>query len=331
MQTSDIELRARDLDEARKIRIVKSGDIDIEKWAKSSDIGQFVRDPTEWLLEISAEYDVKTTSKRVCMPWTKTHEGFDFRKGEVTVYAGSNGGGKSLATGQIAMSLIEQGEKVCVASFEMKPKRTLLRMLRQFGGFNFDVPLLHGENRIHSIIADFSIWADGHLWLYDQQGSVSPRQVVAMARYCAVELGIGHIFVDSLMKCVSGEDAYNEQKQFVDELCAIARDNNIHIHLIHHIRKGSSEEIKPNKMDIKGSGSITDQVDNVFIWWRNKKKEHDIQNGNPLDNTQPDAIMMCEKQRNGESERWYNFWYDKDSQQFIENANAGPTKWKNRD
>jgi len=331
MQTSDIELRARDLDEARKIRIVKSGDIDVEKWSKSNDIGQFVRDPVEWLLEISAEYDVKTTSKRVCMPWTKTHEGFDFRKGEVTVYAGSNGGGKSLATGQIAMSLIEQGEKVCVASFEMKPKRTLLRMLRQFGGFNFDVPLLHGENRIHSIIAEFSVWADGYLWLYDQQGSVSPRQVVAMARYCAVELGIGHIFVDSLMKCVSGEDAYNEQKQFVDELCAIARDNNIHIHLIHHIRKGGSEETKPNKMDIKGSGSITDQVDNVFIWWRNKKKEHDIQRGNPPDNTQPDAIMMCEKQRNGESERWYNLWYDKDSQQFIENANAGPTKWKNRD
>ena len=94
-----------------------------------------------------------------------------------------------------------------------------------------------------------------------------------MVRYCAKERGITHFFVDSLMKCVSGEDDYNGQKLFVDELTAIARDHGIHIHLVHHIRKPSDESHKPSKYDYKGSGSITDQVDNVISVWRNKAKE----------------------------------------------------------
>ena len=75
-----------------------------------------------------------------------------------------------------------------------------------------------------------------------------------MARYCAKELGIKHVFIDSLMKCVRGEDDFNGQKDFVDELCSLARDNQIHIHLVHHIRKLSSEAETPDKTDVKGSG-----------------------------------------------------------------------------
>ena len=322
----DIERKARDLDEARKVRLVKSGDIDIEKWAKAQDIGQYVKDPAGWLLEIAEDYE-REPKVKITMPWSKTQKSFDFRPGEVTVYAGSNGGGKSLMTGQVALGLIKQKQKICIASFEMKPKRTLSRMLRQFAGYNFDAPGFNVSEKVAKICVDFSIWADGCLWLYDQQGSVNARQVVAMTRYCAVELGIQHVFIDSLMKCVSAEDAYNEQKMFVDELCAVARDHGIHIHLIHHIRKGSSEEVMPNKMDIKGSGSITDQVDNVFLWWRNKKKENALRANDTSEMLGPDAMLMCEKQRNGEGEEWYTLFFERDSQQYIEVMNAGAMKW----
>jgi twinkle protein len=166
------------------------------------------------------------------------------------------------------------------------------------------------------------------LWLYDQQGTVTAQQVIAVSRYSAVELGVQHIFIDSLMKCVSGEDDYNAQKSFVDELTSLARDHNVHVHLIHHIRKLQSEEVKPNKNDIKGSGSISDQVDNVLMVWRNKKKEHDAQNG-VVDVMIPDAYLMCEKQRNGEAEDWYSLWYHKDSQQFVEYHDSIPMSFDN--
>jgi twinkle protein len=325
-----IEERASQLDEMRRIRVITNKDVDFDKWVKASDAGKDVKDVSVYLDEMREELKAPVREVTYTMPWQNTQSTFRYRMGEVTVYAGTNGGGKSLITGQIALDLIRQGCKVCIASFEMKPKRTLYRMLRQFCGENIEHAQLMGRD-LTKTMDRLQRFAGGQMFLYDQQGTVNARQVIGVARYCAVELGVNHFFVDSLMKCVAGEDDYNGQKNFIDELTSLARDHNIHIHLIHHIRKGSSEETKPNKMDIKGSGSITDQVDNVFIWWRNKKKEHDIQNGNPPDNTQPDAIMMCEKQRNGESEHWYNLWYDKDSQQFVEIANAGPRKWKNHD
>jgi twinkle protein len=72
--------------------------------------------------------------------------------------------------------------------------------------------------------------------------------------------------------CVVAKTTTTRRKSFVDELTALARDHNVHIHLIHHIRKLSSEEVKPNKNDIKGTGAIADQVDNVLLMFRNKAK-----------------------------------------------------------
>ena len=324
MQTSDVQKRAQELDDARKIRIVRPDEVDFEKYLKANDVAQKVKGAGEFLDEIEAEIASPVEEVSQTMPWTKTHTGFQFRAGEVTLYAGGNGGGKSMITGQIAMGLIKQGQRVMIASFEMKPKRTLFRMLRQFAGENIDAPRYIDKNRYLSALIDrMRNFAHVNLWLYDQQGTVTAQQVIAVSRYSAVELGVQHIFIDSLMKCVSGEDDYNAQKSFVDELTSLARDHNVHVHLIHHIRKLASEEVKPNKNDIKGSGSISDQVDNVLMVWRNKKKEHDAQNGS-VDPMIPDAYLMCEKQRNGESEDWYSLWYLKDSQQFVEYHDSIP-------
>ena len=324
MQMFDVQKRAQELDEARRIRVVRPDDIDFEKYLKTNDVAQKVRGAHEFLDEIEDELASPTKDEFQTMPWPKTHEGFQFRAGEVTLYAGGNGGGKSMVTGLIALGLIKQKQKVMIASFEMKPKRTLFRMLRQFAGENIDAPrYLDKAKYMTSLIDRMRRYAHEFMWLYDQQGTVTAQQVIAVSRYSAVELGVQHIFIDSLMKCVSGEDDYNAQKSFVDELTSLARDHNVHIHLIHHIRKLASEEVKPNKNDIKGSGSISDQVDNVLMVWRNKKKEHDAQNGS-VDPLIPDAYLMCEKQRNGESEDWYSLWYHKESQQFIEQHDSYP-------
>ena len=324
MQMSEIQKRAQELDEARRIRVVRPDEIDFDKYLKANDVAQKVRNASEFLAEIEEELANPVEEESQTMPWTKTHQGFQFRPGEVTLYAGGNGGGKSMITGQVAMGLIKQRQRVMIASFEMKPKRTLFRMLRQFAGENIDAPRYIEKGRYMTALIDrLRRFAHANLWLYDQQGTVTSQQVIAVSRYSAMELGVQHIFIDSLMKCVSGEDDYNAQKAFVDELTSLARDHNVHIHLIHHIRKLQSEEIKPNKNDIKGSGSISDQVDNVLMVWRNKKKEHDAQSGT-VDPMIPDAYLMCEKQRNGEAEDWYSLWYHKDSQQFVQHHDSYP-------
>lgn len=307
------------------MELLNSEEINFEQYLKLTEAHMKVKDASVFIDELKEDIANPIVIKKVSMPWSKTINEFDFRNGEVTLYAGSNGGGKSLITGQIALGLIKQDQKVCIMSFEMKPKRTLMRMTRQFSGVDLENPFMKDKvNTINGYYERLKKFSTGKLWLYDQQGTTNTKQVISVARYCAVELGVSHIFIDSLMKCVSGEDDYNAQKAFVDELTALARDHNVHIHLIHHIRKLESEEKMPNKNDVKGTGAIADQVDNVLLMWRNKKKERMIRNGEEIKGMQPDAMLMCEKQRNGESEEWYQLWYHKDSQQFVEDEEAVP-------
>lgn len=326
-----LEDRAIDLDEARKARILKSEVIDVAKYLHAEDVTIRVKRATEWTASIKESYLNSRKETKIVMPWARTHGGFAYRDGEVTVYAGGNGGGKSLITGQIALHLLRQGQKVCIASFEMKPEKTLERMVRQFAGEYVDEPLAGDLTHYYdNLFVRFDAYLSDKMYLYDQQGTTSTDKVIAMSRYCATELGVKHIFIDSLMKCVKGEDDFNGQKNFVDELTALARDHNIHIHLVHHIRKLVSEEQQPNKHDLKGSGSISDQVDNVFLVWRNKKKENMRNRGEMIDETQPDTYLMCEKQRNGEAQEWYGLFYHSGSQQFLDNLGGAPMDFDNK-
>jgi len=304
---------------------LNSEEIDFEQYLKLTEAHMKVKDVSVFIDELKEDARNPVVINKISMPWGKTLGEFDFRSGEVTLYAGSNGGGKSLITGQIALGLIKQDQKVCIMSFEMKPKRTILRMTRQFSGVDLDNPFLKDKAKVNEEYYErLRKFSSGKLWLYDQQGTTSSKQVISVARYCAVELGITHIFIDSLMKCVAGEDDYNGQKAFVDELTALARDHNVHVHLVHHIRKLESEEKLPNKNDVKGTGAIADQVDNVLLMWRNKKKERMIRDGEEIKGIAADAVLMCEKQRNGENENSYQLWYHKDSQQFVEDEQSVP-------
>jgi twinkle protein len=130
--------------------------------------------------------------------------------------------------------------------------------------------------------------------------------------------------IDSLMKCGINEDDYNGQKRFIDQLCAAAKDTGCHIHLIAHSRKGQDELTAPNKMDVKGSGSITDQVDNVITVWRNKRKEQAIaaSKTTPEILDMPDALLIVDKQRHGEWEGKIGLYFDKPSFRYVEHDGA---------
>lgn len=234
------------------------------------------------------------------MPWRKTHDHIRFRPGEVSLWMGINGHGKSLVTSQIALDFLHQGDRVCIASFEMKPRATIARMVRQ--GF--------GTHQPSAIAVDaFITHASGKLWLYDKMGQTDPKHLLAIMRYARRKLGINHFFVDSIMKVVKGEDDYNGQKEFVNIICDFAQDTDCHVHLIHHSRKLGDENDVPGKMDAKGSGAIVDQIDQSFTVWRNKRKEQDRQKGKEIDETIPDALIVCDKNRHGEWEGRIGLYY----------------------
>ena len=79
-------------------------------------------------------------------------------------------------------------------------------------------------------------------------------------------------------------------------------------------------------MDVKGTGAITDQVDNVLTVWRNKKKEEQRVAGTAV-HTEPDALVICDKQRNGEWEGKIGLFFHPGSMQFMSDCNATPTRF----
>lgn len=289
------------------MQLVKADEIDFNLYMLPEEKGEKVKPASFWTEAMLQRLYGETSNQGALLPWVKTHELIAFRPGEVTLWPGINGHKKSMVTGQALLGFIANGQRGCIASLEMKPDRTLDRMAKQ----------AHGNKPAIAYARRFAAWTDGRLWMYDQLGQMDWQRMVAVVRYCAEKLKVDHFVIDSLMKCVKGEDDYNGQKEFVDSLCAVAKDKNIHVHLVHHARKQQNEDSPPNKFDAKGSGSITDQVDNVITVWANKKKDAQRAQGKPVDEMEPDGLLIVDKQRNGEWEGRIALWFDAPSLSYM--------------
>jgi twinkle protein len=304
--------------------------IDFAAYLRATDHMVLVKPASTFVDKAKERLRHHSRMKKTYLPWFKTQDSFYFRPGEVTMVAGQNGHGKTDLTTQVALSLIGQNEKVCIASFEMKPEITVQRMVRMFAGTNPLSHEYHGEQGIQvleGLYDDFKGWST-NLWLYDQTGTANAETVLGMVRYCAKELGITFVVIDSLMKCVKGEDDYNGQKDFIDQMCAAAKDCNIHIIIVHHLKKPANEGVMPDKHDTKGSGAITDQVDNLMMVWRNKPKEEERRKQSGKKQDEPDSYLAVRKQRNYEGsddgEPLIALWRHRDAGQFIGNAGDSP-------
>lgn len=294
---------------------------------------------SDYLEALKQSVRIRHKESRVFLPWEKANPFFEFRSGEVTLWAGQNGHGKSQVTDMVKLSLIGQDQKVGNASFEMKPVTNLRRMSRMYMGSNPFSDLFAGDDGALSVLdelfEEFCEWAKGKLYMFNQQGDVDPQRVVGFVRYCAKELKLNHIFVDNLAKSIRNEDDYNEQKAFMGTMCSIAHDHGCHIHIVHHLKKpAGGETAKPDKYDVKGSGSLTDQPDNIFLVWRNKPKEESRKAGKSDKDQEPDCILFNRKQRNYEGDGDNNeptiaLWLHHQSLQFLSEAGRSPMFFPN--
>jgi len=243
-------------------------------------------------------------------PWGRLTDDFRLRMGEMTVWAGYNGSGKSQLLGNIMAWLLPM-KKVCIASMEMPLDMLAIRMYRQISGTNIPSP---------EYVEKINKKLEGRLFLYNVLGSITADRAFALARYCADELGINHLVIDSMVKCGTGADGETNARQtrLVNTLQSIIQQKNMHIHLVHHLRKGTSEGHLPNKFDLKGAGEIADLTDNLVLVWRNKPKEDAKGKSNYKDfEDRPDCVLSCVKQRHGECEPKVGLYFHTASLQYT--------------
>lgn len=276
-------------------------DIDFDKYFKSRDEdNEKIRLVADFFDEITEYVETGDVIKGATLPFPKLFKLFRFRQGEVTLWSGYNGHKKSMIIGYCMNHIIEQGESVCVASFEMKPIKTINRMATQH---------TKKKNLTYDEYADFMEFCGNKFYIFDQQGGMSPERLYGVIFYCADKLGVKHFVIDSLMRVVAGEDKYNEQKDFVVKLCEIASKTGIHIHLVHHAKKPEKgDKVISNRFEAKGSGAISDNVHNSLIVWENKEKVKDM----------PPMVLKCDKQRDGEWEGMVGITFDAETLSFTE-------------
>lgn len=258
-------------------------------------------------------------------PWESLNHNFQFREAELTLVNGVNGHGKTEVVGHVVLEAMRQGVKACVASLELKPGVLLKRLTRQATCCKLP-PVIE-------IDAAFQFY-DDRLWLFGLTGTAKTERLLEIFTYARRRYGIQLFVIDSLMKCGIGEDDYTAQKAFVDSLCDFKNRTNSHVILVTHSRKGDSEDKPTGKMDVKGSGAITDLTDNLFIIWRNKARERAIQRAEagepPAEKDQqllasPASVLMLEKQRNGEGwEGGVPLFLDDSSHQFLQAEGVSP-------
>jgi twinkle protein len=300
-------------------RVIESDEIDFSLYEQQTDAKVKVRKASAFLDDLRRELEVQDETKAVqpSMRSTKLRGLLHFRPGEVTAWTGYNGHRKSMFAGQVALDLIADGERVLVASFEMSPERTLARMARQASAKRYPSP---------AWLEKFTSWTDGRLWLFDHMGRVTPNACTAVCRYFADELKGQHVFIDSMMMVCASEESMDEQKQFITDLCRMAQETGLHVHLITHCRKPQHGEDKaPSKYDMRGAAAISDQVSNVVTVWANKAKREALE-ANPGDEewrSKPDALIGVEKQRNGSWEGKVKLWFDEMSLRFVDDARFG--------
>jgi len=247
------------------------------------------------------------------LPWAKTHNDVRLGRGQLSLWSGINGHGKTLMVSQIMTSLMGKGRRVLVASMEMKPEETLKWMCTQAAGCT------PGKD----FIKDWLHRSRDNGFLYDCLDKVPQERILGLVHYAGSQLEIDHLVIDSLTMCGVGREDYSAQAEFVNQLRFAAKTYGLHIHLVCHMRKGSDESEQVGKFSIRGAGEISDLADKVFVVFRNKQREQNLtykENGMSYDEkyiAQPDVWLKLVKNRQDGTEQNYGLYFHKDAMQFT--------------
>ena len=240
----------------------------------------------------------------------------EFRRREVSLWTGINGHGKSLALNQVMLGLMHQGERCCVFSGEMQPVVQATRLVRQGCGIARPTP---------AYIDAAAEWVRDRMWVFNVVGNASIARLLEVFRYAAKRYGIAHFVIDSLMKTdvpADGPGFITAQNKAMNAITEFCNTYGAHVHLVAHPRKLKDESEAPGKMDVAGSGSLSNMVDNVFSVW-SARREEDAE-----DNSKPDALIELHKQRNGDAQHQkFWLWFDRASQQFCGSAARRATSY----
>lgn len=226
-------------------------------------------DKGEKFLEMSKIHDIDRSN----MVYVQSH--FDeldkkiigFMKGELSIWTGNSSSGKSTILGQVALSSINDGYNVLMYSGELRPHRVKKWLHLQCAGRQFTQPtdyenLFYVPSKYGELM---DRWMDGKFFLYNNDYGSEYTQLLADLRERLSKHDISVVILDNIMTLELeelGNDMNNQQTSAVKSLSSLAKEFDVHIHVVAHPKKAKTL-LRPD--DISGTGNIRNLADNVFI------------------------------------------------------------------
>ena len=223
-------------------------------------------------IDCDAEASIKRTSSG--LPLLDREIG-GFAPGELSVWTGKRGEGKSTLLGQILLDAVNQGCRACVYSGELPAKQFKRFIRQQAAGYLHVTPQEDPRTGKTFYMVNDDVkgpiddWFRGNLFLTDirDKNAHDEDTILRLFEGAHRRYGCDTFLVDNVMTAqLRGEAAmgyYRAQSAFAGRLSDFCKRQNVHVHLVAHPRK--TEGNRPLEADdVGGSGDITNRADNVL-------------------------------------------------------------------
>ncbi|KAG5262717.1 hypothetical protein AALO_G00278090 [Alosa alosa] len=183
------------------------------------------------------------------------------RKGELTVFTGPTGSGKTTFISEYALDLCMNGVNTLWGSFEINNVRLAKIMLTQFS-----------MQRLEDNLEQYDAWADRFeelpLYFMTFHGQQSLKVVLDTMQHAVYLYDISHVVIDNLQFMMGQEnlsvDKFAVQDHIIGAFRKFATHSSCHVTLIIHPRKEEDDK-ELQTASIFGTAKASQEADNVLI------------------------------------------------------------------
>lgn len=255
-----------------------------------------------------------------------------FILGQISVWSGLNGSGKSAFLNQQILEYVKQGYKVMLFSGELMDYSIKNILYRLVAGEKY---LTQSDNGTYYYLKDDRIkqaideYIGDRLLVYNNKYGAKPKEIIDTIKSAKKELGVQVVILDNLMTLNLKELNYNKyeaQSEFAKMIANLAKELQVHIHVVMHPTKTTGYL---RKNDISGSADLSNAVDNVFIIHRNNKDfRKSYMEFNPKVKESDEMfsyntyIEVCKNREEGVQDEILCFYFLAKTKQIVENKDT---------
>jgi twinkle protein len=202
-----------------------------------------------------------------------------FLDGELTVWTGKRGHGKSTLVGQLLVEAVEQRKKVCAYSGELRSDwfkywiECQMAGPKHMGSYHDSMDDKDKYFVKEDVAALMRQWYLDYFYLYDNEITTNSNEessILKVFEHAVKRYDCKVFLVDNLMtaqsKAMKEDDYYRAQSNFVGELVTFAKVFKCHVHLVAHPKKVDKASKNIDCDDVSGIGDITNRAHNVLLW-----------------------------------------------------------------